>query len=503
MTRVTNSLKNLKFTLIGQVLNLIITFVSRGIFVHYLGAEYLGINGLFTNLISILSLAELGIGNAITYSLYKPLATKNTKKVAALMRVYKRAYVTIGIFVALIGLIVMPLLPYLIKDISEMPELNIIFILFVASTSVSYFFSYNRALVIADQKKYIDSIYYYIFFLILNLGQIIILIMTHSYVLYLVFKLIVTFAENYSISIKIGKMYPFIKAEKQEIVDKSEMKSILRNIKAMFFHRIGTVVVLGTDNLLLSKFVGVVSVGMYSNYLLILSALKLAFGVVFQSITASVGNLGATEDNERVQYIFDKIDFIGFWIYSFASIALINLFNPFITLWLGTEFIFPQNVVFLIVLNFYIQGQRSSVLTFRDALGLFWNDRYKPIAESLINLIVSIYLVLRLGVIGVLLGTIISTLTTSLWIEPLVLHRYGFNSKVVPYFVNYLKRILVTTTTGIVTWYFCSMVKDISIVSFLLKMVICTLTPNLFFVLIYCRTENFRYLLSLIKKNNI
>lgn len=500
MTRTINSLRNVKFTLVGQFFGVGISFFSRMVFVRYLGVEYLGLNGLFTNIISILSLAELGIGSAIVFSIYEPLANRDERKLKALMFIYKRSYMTIGIWMFVAGLAITPFLGYIIKDIPDIPYIQLIYLIFISNSAMTYFFSYKRALIIADQKKYIDSIYHYSAMIVLNVGQILILIVSQNYFLYLGFNFIVIFAENYMISRKADRLYPFLKNYDGEKLETKEKITIIKNIKAMFFHRVGSMVVLGTDNLILSMYVGIAAVGLYSNYLLIIGAVTMVSVVFFQSVSAGVGNLGATESKIHTERIFNYVDFIGYWFYGFSSIALFNLLNPFISLWIGKTYLFEMPVVFLIVINYYIQGQRASVLTFRDALGLFWYDRYKPLFESIINLVASIYLAINLGVAGVLLGTIISSLTTVFWVEPYILYKYGFNSQLRRYFINYVKRVVLTFAMGGICWYLGSFITASLLLEFLIRTLICAVVPNSIIILVFYRTAELQYLLSVLKQ---
>lgn len=501
MTRTKNSLKNIKYGIIGQIAFLLISFIARQVFVKTLNAEYLGLNGLFSNLISLLSLAELGIGSAIIYSMYEPLANNDTGKLRELMSLYKRAYFAIGIIILVLGTIFMPFIELLIKEIPNVNNIRLIYFIYVLTSAVSYFFSYKRSLIVADQRKYIDSFYQYSFLVLLNIFQIMTLLITRNFILYLLLKLIFTFIENYLISIKVDRLYPFINEKTSNKLAEHDKAIIIRNIKAMFVHRVGGVIVLGTDSLLLSKFVGVISVGLYSNYLLIINALKMMIGIVFQSLTASVGNLGVTEKTDKVNRVFNFVDFLGFWIYGFSSIALICLFNPFISLWLGEEYLFPEWVVLLIVINFYIQGQRSSVIMFKDAFGLFWYDRHKPIFESILNLVASVILAIRLGVSGVLLGTTISTLFTVAWIEPFVLHKYGLKKPTRKYFLRYFMRVFVVFIFGYITMMISNIFSDGTFYHFLLKAIICLIVPNLLIVITFNQSNDYKYLVSFFKNN--
>ena len=250
MSRTSNSIRNIKYAIFGQGIGIIISFFSRMVFVRILSAEYLGLNGLFTNILSILSLAELGVGPAIVYSMYKPLAEKNEYKLKALMSLYRKAYITIGIVIAVIGLTFTPFLDFFIKDIPNIPNIKLIYLMFVANSSISYFFSYKRSLIIAGQKRYIATFYRYSFYFLLNIAQIIALLLTKNYILYLGLQIISTFLENVCVSNKADRLYPFIKTKGDERLDKAEKYTIVRNVKAMIFHKVGGTVINGIDNLL-------------------------------------------------------------------------------------------------------------------------------------------------------------------------------------------------------------------------------------------------------------
>lgn len=498
MSRIENTIKNIKYSLIGQFFGLAANFITRMVFVRVLNAEYLGLNGLFTNVLSILSFAELGIGSAIVYSMYTPLAENNVELLKGLMRLYKKTYITIGAIILVAGSLLTPFLGVFIKEVPEVNNLELIYLLYVVNTASSYFFSYKRSLLIADQKKYIEAFYHYLYTLVRCVLQIIFLLVTRNFIAYLIIQVIITFLENLTISRKVDELYPHIKIDKESQLSKSEKRKILRNAKAMMFHKVGNVAVNGTDNLLIAKFVGLVEVGLYSNYLLITTALKQVFDVVFQSMIASIGNLGVTESSQKNEFIFRCIDLLGLWLYGYASIALITLFNPFVNLWLGEEYLFPIDIVLLIVANFYLFGRRKSVLTFRDALGLFWYDRYKPLLEAIINLLVSIVLGSLIGLKGILIGTIISTLTTSYWVEPFVLYKYGFKLPSSLYFLRYTFTAGVTFFIGIITYQLTNSL-NFSFVSFIIRIIVTAIVPNLLFLFIFRKTKEFQHLYEVIK----
>ncbi|PKM53340.1 MAG: hypothetical protein CVV00_12765 [Firmicutes bacterium HGW-Firmicutes-5] len=500
MSRTENSIKNIKYALIGQMLALVITFISRMTFVSVLSAEYLGINGLFTNILSILSLAEMGIGTAIVYSMYKPIAEKDVEKIKSLMHLFKKTYIIIGLLISVLGIMLTPFLQFFIKDIPDVDYISIIFLMFVINSSISYFYSYKRFLIIANEKKYVASIYRYSIFIGMSICQIIILITTQNYILFLSIELIATFLENILISIKADKMYPYLKEKNILPLETNEKDQIKKNVQALIYHRIGGVVVLGTDNLLISMLIGLVAVGIYSNYLLIISALMLIYGLIFESLTASIGNLGITQTEEKNRNVFYVTNFAAFWVFGFSAIALWNLVNPFIEIWLGSEYLFNMEIVAVLIINFYITGMRSSVRVFKDAHGLYWYDRYKPLAESIINIIASVILANYLGVLGIFLGTMISTITTSFWVEPFVLYKYGFKTSSTEYFKLYLKYAMITIIAGGLTWMVCSFIVGSGIMNFGIKLVICAIIPNFIFYIIFKKNNAFIHLVQVGKR---
>lgn len=483
----------------GQGVGMMISFIARIFFIKILGADYLGINGLFTNILTMLSLVELGIGPAIVFSLYKPLAEKDLEKVKSLMQLYKKAYTIIGIVIGVLGVFITPFLQYFIKEMPDVPNLNLIFILFVINSSISYFFAYKRNLIIADQHRYIATAYKYAFYAILNILQIVFLFITGSYILFLILQIASTLLENIAVAKRADKMYPFLKEKTHGKLDSETVQLIKRNTGAMVFHKIGGIVVNATDNIVISAKVGITWVGLYSNYLLIFTALNSVIGQLFSSVTASIGNLGATESKEKSFSIFKNIQFANFWIYGFSAVCLYWLSNPFIDLWIGKEYLMTMDIVAILIINFYVQGMRKSVLTFRDALGLYWNDRYKPLFEVTINIVASVALASKFGIVGVFIGTFISTMTTCFWIEPYVLYKKGFESPMRAYFFKYAIYTIIVIVAGSLTGVFVNLIAGSTILAFVAKVMICMLVPNIIFLIFFYRTNEFRYLWSIIK----
>lgn len=437
--RTRNSVINAIAATTAQVVNIFVTFTARRIFLMMLGETLLGINSLFTQILSMMSLVELGIGPAIVYSLYKPLADDNREQIGAIMRLYKKIYTVLGFVILGIGLGLTPFIKNFISgDISNVSHIYLIFILFVLNSSFSYFNSYKQNLIIADQKKYITILYHYGLYLVMNGLQIAVLLMTKNFILYLVLQIIFTLLENVMLSLKTKKMYPYLKEYKDAKVDQAILSNMKHNVKALIFHKVGGVCVSSTDTLIISKFIGIVTVGMYTNYVYVTNSFSTLITQLFSSITSSVGNFNAQSTKEESFQVFKKVYFLNYFLMGVISVCVFCLISDFIAVVFGANMLLSKFVVMLLVMKLYMSGMRSSLLTFKEAMGIYHEDRFRPLAEGLVNLVVSILLAPHFELVGVLIGTICSHLFVNMWIEPLVLYRKGFERKTTSYFVTYL-----------------------------------------------------------------
>lgn len=497
MSRTYNTIRNMRFAILGQAVGIFIAFFSRRVFVDCLSSEYLGLNGLFSNILSILSLAELGVGGALVYSLYRPIAVNDIVEIKSLMLLYQKTYFVIGVTVFVSGCALIPFIQFFISAAPNVPHIRIIYLLYVINSAASYFFTYKRSLIIANQQGYITSIYRYGLFILMNIVQIIALVLTRNFLFYLLLQVAFTLFENILLSRKADRMYPYLLEKDISPLQPAVRAEIKKNVFAMMFHKIGGVIVMGTDSILISKLVGLTEVGIYSNYLLIRQAANTILGHMFQSAAASLGNLNVLESNERKLSVFQNINFAGAWIFGFSSICLITLYNPFISFWLGEGYLFSKPTVFWIVAVFYVTGMRQACLTARDVMGVFWHDRYKPLFESFINLLASYILGVRMGVEGILIGTVISTITTCFWVEPFILYKYALNAPVRTYFVRYGMYTLVTIAAGVINVFSCGLVITSGFTGFCVKLSICLIVPNVIFIACYHRTREFTFFLGL------
>lgn len=494
-SRTEYSARNTLVAVISRMAAILMGFATRVVFTHTLSESYVGVNGLFTDILNVLALSELGVGTAITYALYRPIAEGDIEKQKSLMRMYRAFYRIVAGFVLAAGLLVVPFMNVLIKNQPDVDHLIFIYLMYLANSVLSYLLIYKRTLVDAHQLIYIGTLYQTIFLIIQDVVQIVLLITTKNFILFLCVYLVCTFGTNFTISRKADKLYPYLRDKEVQPLDKAERKDIFKNIKAMLMHKIGGVVVNNTDNLLISSFVGIVSVGKYSNYYLVIGSIRQILDQIFQGITASVGNLGVTEDARRVKKIFESSFFIGQWLYGFAAICLFELLSPFVAISFGEQYLFDRTIVLVLCINFYITGMRKASLVFRDSLGLFWYDRYKSVAEALINLVVSILLAVKLGVLGVFIGTLVSSVTTSVWVEPYVLYKHHLKAPVWKYFASYVLYAGILAAIWFVTDWLCLRAEGDYLTLLIVRMGICLVVPNVLMLLLYCRKKEFRFVM--------
>ena len=343
-------------------------------------------------------------------------------------------------------------------------------------------------------------VYQTIFLLIQDVCQIIVLLVTRNFILFLSIYIICTVLSNIAISWKADKLFPYLKEPCCEKMGREEKKSIYRNIRAMMMHKIGNVIVNNTDNLLISSFVGVVSVGIYSNYYLVIGSVRQVLDQIFQGITASVGNLGATEDSDAIKNVFDIAFFIGQWLYGFTAICLFELLNPFVEIAFGKNYLFTKEIVLILCINFFINGTRKAALTFRDSMGLFWFDRYKAIVEAVLNLVISLVLVSKFGTFGVFAGTFISTMLTSVWVEPYVLYRHRLNRSPLGFYLQYFIYALGIGLVWLITDGICRIVPGNVIVQFVARLGICIFIPNVLLLLLYFRKKEFQKVIGIAQR---
>lgn len=486
------------------IVNTIVKFIGRSVFIYYLGKDYLGVNGLFTSIISVLSLSELGIGGAIVYSLYKPLVDEDKVKIKSLIVLYKKIYRIIGLIVATIGLLLLPFIPQ-ITNYSTIPNLTLIYLLFLFNSVMSYFFAYNASLLSADQKGYVITINNFLFSLLAFVFQVIFLIVTKSFIIYLLISIACTLLGNIVLMLKVRKEYHHLDEVQPTHLDIETVNELKKNTAGNLMDRIGDTVVNTTDNIYISMFVGLGVVGIYNNYILVASAIQGFIGQISSSITGSLGNMAASNNGDREIDIFLKHNFINYSFIYFCCIGLLSLLQDFTKLWVGEAFLLPMMTLVLIVIKLALSMYRNTALTFISAYGLSWNTRWKVIIECILNAGLSALFLIpfHLGLNGVLLGTIFSTILVVEWWEPYAVFKYGFRTSMMS-LLKYFKLMFFHALMLVFSCIFIlSIVKHIIVTGWIMLFVkgFCVLGLSFIcFVLIFGRSNEFKYMLGIVQR---
>jgi len=475
-----------------QIISLILGFVSRTIFIKILGSEYLGLNSLFTNILTILSFAELGIGNAIIFSMYKPLANHDYDKLRKLSNFYKAIYRKIAITMIAIGLLITPFLTFIIKDIPDIKEsIYLIYIIFLFDTSVSYFFSYRTSVITADQKNYIITIYTYIFRIVQIMLQLTLLYFTHNYLLYLGLQVVNTIATQTFLAHKSKKMYPQLVMTSGYELEEKEKKTIFTNVKALFVYKFSSVILNGTDSIIISKYLGLVTLGLYSNYYLIVSAVAQMINQIQNAFTSSIGNLIAKEDANKEKRIFNQLFYFTGLIYAIIGSCLYLLFNDFITLWLGSEYLLSKFVVATIVGHLCFNGMLFATFTYRNTSGEFNHFKLVPVFGAIMNIILSIYFAKIMGLGGIFLATIVARAISGGWTDPYIVYKYVFKMPISDYVIRCIKMIIRFSICLTLAYFVSKNILITNFIMFFVKAVIVGIVSMASYIILTIKTEEF------------
>lgn len=514
MTRTQNSFFNFITSLLSSLLVIILNFVTRSVFIRYLGTSYLGIEGLFTNILSMLSLADLGFGSAIVFKLYKPIEENDRQRILVLLNLYRRTYFVVGWVIVALGLCLIPFLPNLIKDYDKFASLGlnavVIFLIYLFNTASSYwFFAYKTAFVQANQKTYLLTIMGYAVSIANSVCQILALALFHDFVLYVVVQVVFTILRNVLYAIVCNRRYPFVKEKTSEKISKAERKEFFKDCSALFLYRTSHVIIGGSDNIVLSYFLGLTPVGLYANYVSVKNALQNLLYTFLSAIQASLGSLYSTGNLDWSRLIFRVVNFVTVWLFGIGAIGLAVLTDDFITLWIGSDYVVTSwtyggtsiatPVALLIGIETYVTGQKYYCGSFRNAMGLFQELKYRPLASVIINLTFSILLVPRMGMAGCVISTIIAAVTVNLVFDPLIIFRHALKQSPTRYYLRNLLYKLVVVAAGLLSWWLCGLIALDGIVGFIVHGCVCVLVPSAVFALCFCRTTEFHYLLNTVK----
>lgn len=493
------TMKNSIWGILSQIVVCVLSLFSRRVMIDTIGVEGVGLNAFLTSIITMLSLAELGIGTAIVYHMYMPLANGDTVQIKRLMNFYKTVYRAIAAAILVLGLILLPFMPKMAGDTSySKGYISLIFVLFLLQTTSSYFFTYKRSLLSADQKQYVITLFdlgYKIFTVVLGIA---VLKLTRELAYYLILLIISTVGENVFLSKKVDKMYPYI-LEKSEKLPKKECIEIARDVKNIFIAKLSAVVTTSTDSILINVMVGTVQTGLYSNYNIILSTLSSAVNQFASSMRGSIGNLVASETKEHIERVLSRLLFIMFLIGSFCACCLTGLIDPFIALAFGKNLTLGRLTVYVCIFNLYMTAVEIPVWSMVTASGLFKADKYISLLGTAVNLLVSYFLGKSLGMAGILIGTS-CTFVIKFTLKIILFYNKFLKLSCIKIFI---KNLLFACVTFFECFAVTLLTGRISLsnpyAEFAVFAVISAVVPIALGIVLFFKTEEFKYSVNLFK----
>ena len=500
-SRTKNTIYNFTTSIGGQLLTIVMQFVVRTVFIHTLGKSYLGIGGLFSNILSMLSLTELGVGSAILFKLYQPIADGDERRIAVLMRFYRNVYRVIGVAVAVLGLCLIPFLPSIIKDYDKIQALHLnaafIFVLYLSKSVSSYvFFAYKSAIIKANQKEYLINLVSYIFTFTASLLQVALLLIYPKFELYVAVMILQVLLQNVAVARMANKLYPYINRRDVGRLEKGEIREVFKDCSALFLYRINGVVAKATDNIVLSRFIGIEMVGLYSNYYVFYTTINTLFSKIFGAVSHSLGNLHTTHDFEHEYSVFESVMLISAILGGTALVGIAVVADEFILKWIGADWVIPQPFSILMGMELYTLAIRTALGKYRTTMGLFQQAKFRPVAGMLINLVLSVWLVQYWGIVGVLVGTVAMDWLTYMWYDPIVIHQHGFGHRryVLRYYRKFLTYFFTSVAVGALDMFICSrFLVGHGWLSIIAHAAICAVTVPGTLVLITFNTDEGRY----------
>ena len=491
--RFKNALRNSIVAFAGQFVNIFLGFAVRTLFIHYLSKELLGVNGVMESMITLLSVTELGLGTSIAFALYQPINDGDSKRVASLMNFYKKAYLVLGVATFAIGCLLIPFMRFFVKDAAGVADINIIYLIFLLTTSTSYFFSYKRTLLNAHQEHYIVSLSENLCTVVKYILQALVLILFSSFIGYLIINLVFSVLANWILALACDKKHPPDIRYKHEKLYSEDKALLKKSVVSLMYQKVGGGLVNGTDNLMIS-YVGIALMGVYSNYAMIISIIERVVTNVMRSLMGSVGNLMVQDDNSHKYRVYEEFAFAVFCFFFLIAAVLSGCLERFIGLWAGEDWVLPPSVTFVVIMNFFLQGTRHPNIAVIDTAGLFNKIRPKAVAEVLVNLVVSfVFLVVcDMGIYGVLFGTTVSKLGVCIWWEAWAVHKYSFNISLAGYVAKYIRGAAVTAAGCFASYYISRAIPAGGFAGLVLAGVASVAVYAVLVLGVYCRTGEFK-----------
>lgn len=498
-SRTKNAVRNLFFGTITRIYNLIMPFIIRTVMIYMLGMEYVGLNSLFVSILQVLNLAELGVGSAMTFSMYKPIVENDSITICALMRLYKIYYRVIGLIILAAGLCIVPALPMLIKkDLPADINLYTLYLINLLTTVVTYWlFAYKNCLLTAHQRNDIGDKIGYIINTVKYLGQILVLVIFKDYYLFMIVALVMNVVSNIATAIVVDKLFPEYHAVGK--LPKEQSQVINKRIKDLFTSKVGAVVYDSADTIVISAFLGLTALAKYQNYFFIITTVGSFVGLITAASRPGISNSIITESEEKNYKDLKKFTFIISWVTCFCTCCLACLYQPFMVLWAGEENLLPYGMVIILCVYFIIRMLNDVLMIYKDASGMWHEDRWRPLVCSLVNLVVNLILVQFWGMYGILLSTIASMIFVGI---PWVIHNlftvvFHSNSKqYVIKMLGYIAVMVFSCAACILLTYFLPIKSNI--LKMIVNLIICAIVPNAVFFIVYRKHSEFREFVALI-----
>ncbi len=490
-SRVSNASRNLVFGMFLKGYQILMPFLMRTAMMKFMGMEYLGLNSLFGSVLWVLNLAELGVGSAMVYSMYQPIIDGDKEEICALLNLYKKYYRIIGAVIAAVGLVLTPFIPHLIKgDVPSDTNVYIVYLLNLLCTVMTYWlFAYKNSLLVAHQRNDVASKVMLVTNTFQYGVQFLIVILLQDYYWYLVAAIVTQVCTNIITAKMASKLYPEYEPKGQ--LPRSHVENINGKIKDLFTSKLGNVIVSSCDSIVISAFLGLVVNAVYQNYFYILTAVMGIVKVVFDSCTAGIGNSILVDSEEKNYKDLKKLTFITVWLTAFCSASLLCLLQPFMKLWAGEGSMFAFSAVICFVVYFFVDQMNQLLLTYKDAAGIWHEDRFRPLATAFTNLILSIIMIQFWGVYGVLWATVISKVVVGM---PWLFYNLStvlFKRNMKNYILRMIGYAIITAVVCGVTYFACTVVTAGGILGLAIKAIMCVIISNLLLLLIFFKSKEF------------
>lgn len=497
--RAKNASRNIVFGLLLKIYQLLIPFAMRTAMIYLLGVEYLGLNTLFTSVLQVLNLAELGVGSAMVYSMYKPIAEDNSKVICALMKLYKMYYNVIGLVILAIGMMLLPYVPNLINgEIPDDINVYILYIMNLMATVLSYWmFAYKSSIFQAHQRIDITSKITIITDTVKYILQLAVLAILHNYYWYVIVLLFTQIMNNIITAILANKLYPNYRA--YGVMPKEDIKKINNRIRDLFTSKIGGVIVNSADTIVISAFLGLTALAIYQNYFYLITAVIGTVSILFNSCTAGIGNSIITESKEKNFNDLKKFTFIIMWISGICTSCFLCLFQPFMKLWVGEKLMLDFSVVICFCIYYFIYEINQLLNMYKDAAGIWHEDRFRPLVTAFTNLGLNLIMVQFWGIYGIILSTVLSMLIVGMPWLIYNLFTVLFKRK---YLGEYLKKLFFYTIVSIIgiciVYIPCSYINfDKIILTLVLRLILCLVIPNIIYIMVYYKLPEFKQTIQL------